>query len=57
MCNCFCRCTLKCDATNNNLCEALNGTICKARIKPLPIMLETSEQPHGKDVQEVSIDE
>ena len=40
MCNCFFICTLKCDATNNNLCEAFNGTICKARIKPLLVMLE-----------------
>ena len=40
MCNCFCICTLKCDATDNNLCEAFNGTICKARTKPLLVMLE-----------------
>ena len=41
MCNyCFCICTLKCDATDNNLCKALNGTICKTRTKPLLIMLE-----------------
>ena len=40
MCNCFCRCILKCDATDNNLCEAFNGTICKIRTKSLLVMLE-----------------
>ena len=40
MYNYFCRCILKCDATDNNLCEVFNETICKARIKPLLVMLE-----------------
>ena len=40
MCNCFCRCTLKCNAIDNNLCKTFNGTICKARTKPLLVMLE-----------------
>ena len=40
MSNCFCRCTIKCDATENNLCEAFNGTIFNTRTKPLLVMLE-----------------
>ena len=40
MCNCFCRCTSHCDVADNNLCEAFNGKICKARTKPLLVMLE-----------------
>ncbi|CAH9111593.1 unnamed protein product [Cuscuta epithymum] len=39
-CKSFFRTNVKCDASDNNMCEAFNGTICRARTRPLINMLE-----------------
>lgn len=39
-CKAFMRTQVKCDSVDNNICEAFNGTIVKARSKPIVKMLE-----------------
>ncbi|XP_019182496.1 PREDICTED: uncharacterized protein LOC109177564 [Ipomoea nil] len=39
-CKAFFRTTSKCDIVDNNICEAFNGTLLKARCKPIIPMLE-----------------
>ncbi|XP_019189737.1 PREDICTED: uncharacterized protein LOC109184147 [Ipomoea nil] len=39
-CKAFMRTEVKCDSVDNNMCEAFNGTIVKARSKPIVKMLE-----------------
>ncbi|XP_031120262.1 uncharacterized protein LOC116023403 [Ipomoea triloba] len=39
-CKAFFRTSVKCDIVDNNLCEAFNGTLVKARVKPIIPMLE-----------------